>query len=589
MPNPSAKHIRLVAALTLLLAAPGLLRAEESREVTSHKVEQTYNNSPFAYQMRPLRTTEAYTVYRLTYPSPLTTEYEPNNTIPADYYLPVGIKPGDKPRPAVVCLHILNGNFELVNMLCSALASRGIPAIMFKLPYYGERELPAGRKALLNNPRLFLAALEQGSVDVRRTVDLLASRPEVDSEIIGVAGISLGGLLGATSAAAEPRLHRAALILAGGDLLAVINTANEARELREYLQKLPPDQRSELEAGIRDGDPLSHATALRGRAEQGRVLMINGTDDQVIPRPCTEKLASALGISDRVVWLDGLGHYTAMAALPRIMRTTVDFFAADLPEGVEPAAEKSLFAAGDPKRQVIAILQEASALLNQEPKPGRCHFADVEIAVPLKDNKSAAARLRFVRGWDGRFRLSLKINHPMKIEAEFGQDEHPWMSAAGKNIFLGTKASSSPVENSPAGNNRNPLAFADPKNLVKLQMGAGLVAGISLSPNLLDNLAVFKEQTGGDDSRELLVSRKGGNKHESIVIVMQENSTAPAEIKVSIKDTAATIKFHVWQIDTVGHEALFHPPGDMPSREVERDDIYRMFSSLFNFAMEMVQ
>jgi hypothetical protein len=35
--------------------------------------------------------------------------------------------------------------------------------------------------------------------------------------------------------------------------------------------------------------------------------MINAAQDEVIPRQCTEKLAEALGIKDRVIWFEGLG------------------------------------------------------------------------------------------------------------------------------------------------------------------------------------------------------------------------------------------------------------------------------------------
>ncbi|MEA1951552.1 MAG: prolyl oligopeptidase family serine peptidase, partial [Planctomycetota bacterium] len=373
-------------------------KGSEGAKVSVHKVAKTYNDGPFEYRMRPLRKTGAYSVYRLEYPSPVTSDHEPNNTIPADYYLPNGIEPGSAPRPAVVCLHILNGNFELVNMLCSALAGRGIPAVMFKLPYYGERELPGGRKELLNDPRLFIESLHQGGADVRRTVDLLASRPEVDAKKIGLAGISLGGLLGATTAAHEPRLNRTALILAGGDLAAIIATADETREIREFMEKLPAEKQAEMKKVIGSVDPISHAKGLRERARQGRVLMINGTDDRVVPKACAEKLAAALGMPERVVWLQGLGHYTAMAALPRIMGTTVDFFAADMPADVASSGGKSPAAKGDPKRLVVALLEQAVKILDREPKPGRCHFADLEVKVDLPDNQTGKGRLRYVRG-----------------------------------------------------------------------------------------------------------------------------------------------------------------------------------------------
>ncbi len=233
---------------------------------------------------------------------------------------------------------------------------------MFKLPYYGERALPGGRRELFTNSRLFLESLHQAGADVRRTVDLLASRSEVDANKIGVAGISLGGLVSATAAANEPRLNRVALILAGGGLATVIETADEGREIREFLAKMPAQRQAEMKEVVRSVDPLTHAAGLRGRAKDGRVLMINGTEDRVIPKVCTEKLAAALEMPERVVWLQGLGHYTAMAALPRIMGTTVDFFAADLPQGVTSFQDKSLLAKGDPKRLAISLLEQAVAM-----------------------------------------------------------------------------------------------------------------------------------------------------------------------------------------------------------------------------------
>ena len=174
---------------------------ENSAEV--FRVTRTFDGAKFDCRMQLRAKRPGFRVYRLTYPSPVVTPVKQNNTIPADYYLPDGIElggiesggieSGGPRRPAVVCLHILQGNFELAHMTCSLLASQGIPAIMFKLPYYGERSLPGGRDALRKNRRLLIEALTQGLQDVRRTVDVLASRPEIDPRRIGITGISLGG------------------------------------------------------------------------------------------------------------------------------------------------------------------------------------------------------------------------------------------------------------------------------------------------------------------------------------------------------------------------------------------------------------
>ena len=333
MRNRSRQCIVSTLGLLLVLSATSQPRAAQPPAETV-TVSKTYNNAPFDYKLRLLAQRADFRIYRLTYPSPVVSPLVQNNTIPADYYVPNGIRPGDPKRPAVICLHILDGNEPLTDLVCSMLAKRGIPAISFKLPYYGSRGTAKGPQMLAENPKLFAGAIVQAREDIRRTFDLLASRPEVNPERIGIVGISLGGIISATAAGAEPRIHRAGLILAGGDLLTIIHHARETRDLSATMLKLPPAERAEVEADIAAADPLKFAAALRRRAQDGRVLMINAAQDEVIPRECTEKLANALGIGDRVVWLEGLGHYTAIAELPRALRMTADFFAQDLPKGV---------------------------------------------------------------------------------------------------------------------------------------------------------------------------------------------------------------------------------------------------------------
>ena len=79
--------------------------------------------------------------------------------------------------------------------------------------------------------------------------------------------------------------------------------------------------------------------------------MINAAEDEVIPRACTEKLAAAMEMGDRVVWIQGLGHYTSMAELPRVLKATAEFFAQDLPPGVQAAGGgKTRLAVSDDRR-----------------------------------------------------------------------------------------------------------------------------------------------------------------------------------------------------------------------------------------------
>lgn len=563
----------LVAWGVFLSGAGQAAAAPTPAKPREFSVDKTFNGAPFRYQMKLTATKRGYRIYRLTYPSPVTTSLEANNTVPADYYLPDGIEPGDPRRPAVVCIHILEGNFTLVRMLCTALASRGVPAVMFKLPYYGERSPPGGRRAMAGDPKMFAESLTQGILDARRTFDVLASRPEVDPKHIGITGISLGGLVSAATAGSDKRFARAVLILAGGDLPAIIGHCREAREIRELLAKLPAGQRATVEAAIRSVDPLRHAAGLRDRALAGKVMMVNATEDDVIPPACTKKLAEALGIADRVVWLDGLGHYTAIAALPQIMRRTVDFFALDMPQGAQPPGASKV---ASPVRVVASLITQAASFLTKEPGKGRCHLVDLAASVDDKGGKHYTGSIRFIRGAGHRFRLQIDV--PMLGRAALGQGDFPWIASA-KTVFCGTQGSGEgPVD---------PLAHADPKYTGKVRMLATGLAAVTFAPTILEQAITVADDEPQGKFPAIRLTLKGKKDHARLVL--SPDRKTPRSATFDVDGVRGEVTFRAWQANTVAHDSLFEPPGGLRRQEVGRDDVCRIFSSMFNFAMEMTQ
>jgi dienelactone hydrolase len=569
----------VIAALAAGLAfAPRVAGAAEpdSSPPQVVTVSQTFNQKPFQYQILDRTEKTGFSVYRLKYPSPLVTAVAQNNAIPAEYYVPAGLKPGDPKRPAVICLHILDGNMELVRLTCSVLASRGVPAILFLLPYYGERGLPEGPEAMAKDPRMFLSALDQAMLDVKRTVDVLASRPEVDGQRIGITGVSLGGIVAATAACSDPRIHRAALILAGGDLRTIVHHARETRELSVLINRLPPQDKAAVEATIDAVDPLHVATQIRDRALAGRVLMVNAAEDEVIPPECTKKLAAALGITDRVVWLDGLGHYTALAELSRIMQMTADFFAQDLPAGVTiappPAPRRTALQA------VVTLVQQTVGFLTSEPTSGHCHFADLEVSVTPKGEKPVQGRLLLIRGAKYRFKLHCRV--PMIGDVSVGQGSYPWIASLDKTVFEGTKG--------PATAAGDPLMFVASEHLMKLRMLGGLVAGLGLAPDLVEQLAALQEEAAPDGRKQIRVDLKK-EAQGSLCLALKEDQKTPDRITFDIEGTQGVINVRSWQINTVAHDAMFAPPDGLTPKEVARDDVYRIFSAMFNFALENVR
>ncbi len=255
-------------------------------------------------------------ISRITFPSPVETTSERNNTVHCEYYRPrrQGKVPG------VIVLHILGGDFPLARVFANMFAEHGVAALFVKMPYYGERRDPANpRRMISDNPVETVEGMTQAILDIRHAAAFLASREEIDSSELGIFGISLGGITGALAATAEPKLQNVCLLLAGGDIGAV---AWEARELDKIRRKWIERGRTKEEflALMKNVDPVEYGHNARGR----RILMLNAKQDELIPRACTDALWNSFG-QPEIVWYEGT-HYTVIWHLLHALHRTATFF-----------------------------------------------------------------------------------------------------------------------------------------------------------------------------------------------------------------------------------------------------------------------
>jgi dienelactone hydrolase len=272
----------------------------------------------FEWQARRMRTvTETLEVWDVTFSSPVTTAVEANNMVHAEYYR--SRQPGK--RPAVIVLHILGGDFPLSRLFSNALAQNGVHALFVKMPYYGPRRDPSSPRRMVSaDPQETVQGLTQAVLDIRRAVTWLVSRPEVDAKSIGIFGISLGGITAALTASVEPRIGSACMLLAGGDIGQAGWDAALAAPIRErWLAQ--GRTREEYIAALRPVDPVTYAAEARGK----RILMLNATSDEIIPRECTIALWKALG-EPELRWMNG-GHYSVIRHLPTALLIVPHFFA----------------------------------------------------------------------------------------------------------------------------------------------------------------------------------------------------------------------------------------------------------------------
>jgi dienelactone hydrolase len=275
----------------------------------------------FTYQIKPLESkwSRLSTVYEVTFPSPVTTPYVCNNTVHCEYFAPRGAGR----HAGVVVLHILGGDFELSRLCCQSLSLHGVGALFVKMPYYGPRR-PEGASVRMISDDLdqTLAGMTQAVLDIRRAGAWLAAREEIDPNRIGITGISLGGIVSALAASAEPRFVKVCLILAGGNLEQIILESAETEKIRAHWAQRSFDP-NEIRRQLSQVDPLTYAANLKSR----QLMMFNAQHDRVIPRACSEALWKAAGEPEIHWW--NANHYSAIWYLPPALLQISEFFASE--------------------------------------------------------------------------------------------------------------------------------------------------------------------------------------------------------------------------------------------------------------------
>lgn len=160
---------------------------------------------PLNVQLRKKIPQDGFTIESLYYDS------EPKDPIPAYLLIPDGIS-ATKPAPAIAIWHQHNGQYDLgksepaglagnaMHHTGAALAREGYVVLCPDALCFEERQDPTEKQKGMRYERFeFLRYVVSGKcmawkniLDMKRAVDLLVSRPEVDAKNIGCYGHSMG-------------------------------------------------------------------------------------------------------------------------------------------------------------------------------------------------------------------------------------------------------------------------------------------------------------------------------------------------------------------------------------------------------------
>ncbi len=316
------------AVCVLLLLRAAWADAPPTKRIPPSAVDPAFYDydaaAPFAVTEKPFGEENGVKISVLTYPSPVTSPYPVNNLVTAYLFLP----PGPGPHPAMVVLHEWNaGSTKGGFALCQAIVRAQVAALLVIEPYTLNRKPDTPNKEdaeiLSGNVPHMVNALRQAVLDARRGLDYLSRRSDIDPQRLGVAGISLGGVLSGVTAGVDPRIKVVLTLVGGADFARGFWNGLLTRRYRDEILRSGYTYDTYQVAMA----PVDAANWLPARHfDPENALMINGHYDLVIRPEQAKALAKDLG-GTHIVWLN-TGHYGAAYSASEASKLAVQFLRA---------------------------------------------------------------------------------------------------------------------------------------------------------------------------------------------------------------------------------------------------------------------
>jgi len=136
-------------------------------------------------------------------------------------------------------------------------------------------------------------------VDIRRAVDLLRSRSDVDSDRIGYLGYSYGGAIGGLLAGVEQRIAAFVLMVGDGGLVEHASGPDDPG----LLSSLEPKRREEWLDAMNPIEPLTWI-----KKASAPLLFLSGRHDQLVPSRDAARYQRAAPEPRKIRWYDS-GHF----------------------------------------------------------------------------------------------------------------------------------------------------------------------------------------------------------------------------------------------------------------------------------------
>jgi uncharacterized protein len=253
------------------------------------------NKQPLRDRWAGLEGHPYYNLYKVVYVS------DGGEKVPALYFEP---RAGTPPFPCIIMQHGYSGSkTDVKSMGLLDFIKEGYAVFAIDAQYHGERKI-RGKDIFSPDIDSDAKAMLQTVIDLRRAVDLLETRKNIDSNRISYFGVSMGAILGSIFCGVESRVKAPVLVVGGGGWETLIQKSKigPAMVLRKYIERGQLGSIKDLARKLEYLEPLNFVWRISPRP----VLLINNKHDTIVPTEANKLLQEKTREPKKIVWLDGV-------------------------------------------------------------------------------------------------------------------------------------------------------------------------------------------------------------------------------------------------------------------------------------------
>ncbi len=197
-----------------------------------------------------------------------------------------------KPLPVIILLHGVGDRktVDYIEVGNSYFTDAGYAVFRIDIANHGERKTQNYEVDFTGDYKYWTRdILSQTVFDLKRSIDFLSTREEIDPERIGFFGISLGGFIGTVFCSVDTRVKVPVLALAGGGLNILFGMKALNKETADYISII---------------DPINYVKMISPRP----LLMINAENDDIVPPVTSKLLFKTAKEPKKIIWYPAKHH-----------------------------------------------------------------------------------------------------------------------------------------------------------------------------------------------------------------------------------------------------------------------------------------